>query len=211
MSDEPDRAMDAGRVHRGFFLRLGMSVGAIFEKNNYAAPLSTSDSVSGMAWRPEVLLGAAVGGGVIIGGGVTMLVVPEATFTKNVLHEKLTGYVTLPAAIAFTNFYFDKEGGFQGSLFGGVGELQNAIRGSYTIRDSGGFVSTNSLDSISTAVIFGAGFGWDAYVSRRWSIGLMANLFGYYASGNMSAMSWRNVSVTNTAVAPTLGAIATFN
>jgi hypothetical protein len=198
--------------HRGFFLRLGFGAGFGFEKNSYDASPTISESVSGIGYRAEVLLGTAVTPGLVLGGGVAFSTLPGASFSATPLHPKLGGYVNDFAGVGFANFYFSPNGGFQVLLLGGVGSLKRELEGYYILRDGrGNIVETRSLGSQGYALVVGAGVGWDAYVSRNWSLGLMLNCTAYYGMGKMDAYAWRNVSLTSLSVLPTLGAIATYN
>jgi len=168
-ADVPDD--DEGRrIHSGFYARAALGPGAV-----------TVDRALGGGATPDGPLGATVGGagcageltlggtplpGLVTGGTVLLLLVPRASFTDTGTTLQDHGGLRLGLVGPTVDFFPKPRGGFH--FLGTVGLAM-------LTRDGSGPLG-RGFDGRGGALSFGVGY--DAWVARDWSVGLLARVTG---------------------------------
>lgn len=154
--------------HDGFYLRLGTGFGSYSEAIRQSGE-DKQTTVSGIASAGEFALGGAVRPGLIVGGGIwgsTVLASSRTIRGNTPPGEVVDGRGDFQIVGPFFDYYPDPAGGLH--MQGGFG-IAN-VRG----------VSVDSVnfdkDSISVGAGLMFGIGYDWWVSKEWSIGILGRL-----------------------------------
>jgi hypothetical protein len=202
--------------HDGFYLRLGFNVSLALGSLSTDAPISRgerrlpggyqdtpfSGSMSGLAPGTQIAVGFTPLPGFAVGVGID---------TASILHGQAsmdnpqTGdYVfrtsQLALFTALADWYFDPEAGFHAQ--GGLG-LATYVAGVGEPKVVG------PRADAYTAVGFGfhLGVGWDAFVTRQWSLGVLGRLM----YGSMSGSDPKGSDWSDSMVVPGLSLTGTYH
>jgi hypothetical protein len=148
--------------HDGFFLRFGFGLG--YGSLDGDADASPNEGVlRGGMFSPEILLGGTPATGLVIGSGLVLHSMPNASGERNGEPSTSEGdrynMVTLPL---FANYYFDPTRGWQ--IQGVLGLANGEPR-------LGGVTSSDT-----PGIVLAVGGGWEQWVGEQWSIGVFARL-----------------------------------
>jgi|SoiMethySBSTD1v2_1073268.scaffolds.fasta_scaffold01972_25 hypothetical protein len=204
MTEPPPPAVteDAGAyTHDGFFLRLGLGIG--YGIHSAEADGEDYGTIKGVGIVPELLIGGTVAPGVVLGGGLIGYSFPSPTF-EDADGDEFDSDVTaiLSTLDFFVNIYPDPKQGLQ---------LQALI--GFAVVD----VTDNDTDEslfeggdTPTGPVFGAGIGYEGFVGKEWSVGVMGRVVYAPTSGTISS-SLADVEVKVSSVVPSVSFIATFH
>jgi hypothetical protein len=194
-AEEPPaiQAETDGRVHDGFYLRLGTGFGGY----NESIRLEDADedtTVTGMSNVSEVAIGGAVAPGVILGGGAwTSSVMASDRHIDGMTppDEVIGGSGNFTLVGPFIDWYFNPRRGLH---------LQGAL-GFATVRGWDLPEAQDNPDAVSFGGGIMVGFGYEWWVSDGWSLGVLGRLAGVVAAQEDEAeMTWTHAIGTSPSV-----------
>jgi hypothetical protein len=192
--------------HDGFYLRLAGGFGIASDAQSTDVPLPTtrdlrfrtgpySGNASSFAPGTEVAIGFTPVGGLVVAFAVDTATLPGATATvddpRTGDYEFRTSQFALFSAMG--DFYFDRELGFHAQAGLGLATYVSGV---------GDPVIDGPRAQAHTAVGFGfmLGAGYEWFVSRQWSLGLLARVLW----GSTSGTDPRGVDWSHTTMVPGL-------
>jgi hypothetical protein len=168
-TDDQPKSSATARVHDGFSLRASLGYAAMFD----SFKTSNAVGVSGSSVLPtgasfELLAGGTIeplgtgsgalviGGGILdIGAGGTTAISFDGTQSKSLV---------VGAAVAFVDYYFDARKGTHVQALVGPALVGGRCEGSCLGVPQ------------ALGVLTGIGIGYDAWIGRQWSLGLLARV-----------------------------------
>ena len=180
------------RVHDGFFLRLGPSVGplSITGKADAGGPESTISGFSLVGG--ELLLGGTPVDGLVVGGGWLYNQVSDPTIENELGEGTADGTMFVTSIDFFAQYYFDPGQGAHVQLMVGYGGIDFV--------DAEGRSGGNDPVGLNLAI----GGGYDFWLGDEWSVGPFLRI--QYAS-----MSPSDTEYSYSYLFPTLGAVFTYH
>ncbi|HEY0707694.1 MAG TPA: hypothetical protein VGG33_12905 [Polyangia bacterium] len=155
-------------LHDGFYLRLGTGFGSYGEAIRQSGA-DKQTTVSGIANVTELAIGGAVRPGLIFGGGVwTSTVLASARTIRGTAPppEVIDSRGDFQLVGPFFDYYMNPSGGFH-------------MQGAFGVANVRGMsVETTNFDkdsiSVGGGLMFGVGYDW--WVSKEWSIGVLGRM-----------------------------------
>jgi hypothetical protein len=183
LSSSPSPARAEGEVHDGFQFRGAVGFGYLSDTGSNQASLH--------GWAPalEVYLGGTPVRGLAIGGFLNgaSAIGPSATFNGTTVNFGTTD-LTLVTLGPYIDYYPNPRKGFH--ILGTLGFAR--LTASY---NDGGFAASDS----ATGFTVGGGIGYDWWVGRDWSIGILGRFTFADTSRNVGP-----VSVSDSTVLPSV-------
>lgn len=168
----PPRRRKQGKRHDGFYFRGVMGVAHLTGRVELDTPLATADQpetdvdMSGTGIAFDLMFGGTLSGWVL-GGGLWATGTPEPDIEPDIYSDERQRSLNLGVIGPFVDWYPDEEGGFHaGVILGFAGFTLTEDRKDDPLFESGGGA-------------LGAIIGYDFWVSREWSLGLLARGFVY--------------------------------
>jgi len=159
------------RFHDGFYLRMGVGIGALVGRAN--APESTSESSSGYeevgTWGVSIPVEFALGGtpapGIVIGVGGYGIHVPAANYSAGAgdyAIEDKADYSAISMIGPFLDLYVHPEGGFH---------LQIAPALTTVAPGQSERILTDAASGIGFGIM--GGLGYEGWVGEQWGMGIL--------------------------------------
>ncbi|MDQ2647869.1 MAG: hypothetical protein M3020_28995, partial [Myxococcota bacterium] len=185
----PPPAPRGGRVHDGFYLRLGLGFGGVWGSAN-EPDADDEDRVdfNGIGAFGELAMGGTVAPGLVIGGGSYSAIIPAPTYERVDDGVSVTGGgVTAGLLGPMLDWYWDPTNGFhaQGAL--GISTVA-AAEGEDESTTIGGREVTLSMpgdDYAGTGFGLMLGVGYETWIGDEWSFGGLLRLV--YLSAEISS------------------------
>jgi hypothetical protein len=156
-----------GRVHDGFFLRMGIGPGHVSDKIEGAGPLEDQEfTIRGAGPGIELMLGGTVAPGLVVGGGLWGTTLSSAELDDGTGGEEFPGTVELNFSQLgpFVDYYPNPRGGLHLLLGGGLGTFSmQKVENEELLANAKGFAGL-------------AGVGYEFWVGKEWSLGATAKL-----------------------------------
>jgi hypothetical protein len=189
----PHHHESGANVHDGFYFRIGLGVGGFKAKGTFTPATVDGDAtVSGGGLGLDFALGGTPFPGLVIGGELVFqqLLKPDVALAGGA-NGTASDNVNFGILGAFVDWYPNPRGGFH------VGALVGAAGLTRSDPNTGETRASNNGAGVSLTA------GYDFWISRQWSIGLGARLFGgsvsqTYADGSTekNAVSGGTLSVS---------------
>lgn len=158
-------ADDAARTHDGFYLRLGLGPGYLNDTGKLSLAGTNFDfSVKGSGLVNEILLGGTPAPGLVIGGGFQSASFRHPTVRLGDLSSDANQAVLVGSIGGFLDYYPDPIDGLHFQGFLGFATLSS--------QDRQGRSSTRNPAGLALS----AGLGYEWFVSRDWSIGVLGRV-----------------------------------
>ena len=202
------------RFHDGFYLRLGLGVGALMSSTVKPSGATDSYDITGVSEQIDISLGGTPVPGFVIGGGIFGSFTPAPSYSQSVNGETASvdgGSLMAEVVGPFIDVYPNPSQGFH--LMAAVGPaIISAAKGDpkYVCVSNGcGTVEMPGTAYSGTGFGLVAGVGYEAFVGDQWSIGGIARLM--YTSATMSPDDSSYVKADVSAIVPGLLFGATFH
>ncbi|MCL2825567.1 MAG: autotransporter outer membrane beta-barrel domain-containing protein [Polyangiaceae bacterium] len=204
-SDEPNSQIEANRhVHEGFYLRL--AIGIAYLSAGRSDGESGTISASGLS--TEFGIGLTVTNGLAFGIGIGQVAGSNGTYESGGNSRRFDGRASLMSLKAFGDWYVYPQSGFHIKAAIGYAWLDHK---SLNLRGSDEWsTDAPSCDGIGGSV----GVGWETWVSKNWSLGLLFNFDIASLNGPLQftrSEERSSDSESITAIAPALLFSATYN
>lgn len=198
----PPPAAPAGHhLHDGFFLRMGLGVGAFNDKATVDGA-SGETTVKGSGLNFELSIGGTLGSGFILGGALLGHSVQAPKVESAGVSGTADGTtLTLSTIGLLGDWYFDPTGGLHAGALIGVSTLDVKLDSA----SSSGLASEDS-GTVGSGIALAPHVGYEGWVGSDWAIGGMFRLL--YA--NLSKESG-TITRHDRVLVPTLSFTATFN
>lgn len=161
---EPVEADPTARTHDGFYLRLSLGGGAL--KAKFSGGAADDTEVSGGGAMIDVLIGGTPVSSLVVGGGYQFEMAQDAEYDSG--SSSGTGNLARGVLGPFVEWFPDRHGGFSVGLLAGYTFL---MLDTVDIRIFGTQVDN---DIRSYGVGGNLWVGYAHWLSRQWSLGLMA-------------------------------------
>jgi hypothetical protein len=205
-------AQDA-RTHDGLYVRLGAGV-AYFSDSAESDPLPLlGGTVQATATAGGPVLQGGVGGtvapGLIIGGRWLFEMLPGPTATNVQWRDTNPGdfefdFSTFHVLSPFVDYYFDPDKGMH--VQGNLGLAILALGDGRNV-DFGNNVEGQTAFGLG----FGAGFGYEWWLSDTWSGGVLGELHAAWLGGTASASGSTDLDWSHFVISPSVSFAATMN
>ncbi len=180
-------------THDGFYLRLATGFGS-YSESITREDADESTSVTGMASVSELMIGGALRPGLILGGGV---------WTSSVLaSDRIVDGMTPPDEVIAGSGNFTLIGPFVDWYFNPARGLHfQAAIGGATVRGYDLVEARNEPDAVSVGGGVMLGFGYEWWVSHKWSFGVLGRLTAVGAvQEDDTEMTWTHGIATTPSV-----------
>ncbi|HTM45880.1 MAG TPA: hypothetical protein VL137_13055 [Polyangiaceae bacterium] len=157
---QPTADQDRPYYHDRLYLRLALGFGGVAGKFRKFSDGSDPFQFFGGGGALEIALGGTVARGLVLGGGIYSTSSIDLR-RKDAGQTRAVGSGSFTLLGPFVDWYFKPDGGFH--LQGAVGLTSSTVRG------SGRYIEIQDFDGVGAGVM--VGFGYEAYVSKMWSLG----------------------------------------
>jgi hypothetical protein len=168
-------------THDGFYLRMGIGVGAVVLGNAGKSEDDTTLSTGGAGI--EFGMGGTIGKGFVIGGRVLGVGGQNLQLESPQRSSTVPGGLTYSTLQLFADWYVDPEGGLH--IEGALGPVGLSYDPTVGEDDDSQNDDNETIDGFGGSL----GVGWEGWVGEQWSLGGVFRLNWATFSGSVSASS----------------------